>query len=53
MERYPLMTLTIAAVSNQEREINHIAEVSDVAAELKRFGKEQKASVLIWDRRVE
>lgn len=53
MQSYPLMTLTIAAVSSEDREIQHIAEISDVAAELKRYGKEQKASVLIWDRRLD
>jgi diguanylate cyclase (GGDEF)-like protein len=51
VQRYPLMTLTIAAVSNQIREITHVAQVSDIAAELKRFGKEQHRSVMIWDRR--
>ncbi|MCA9728470.1 MAG: response regulator [Candidatus Eisenbacteria bacterium] len=53
LQRYPLMTLTIAAVSNQLREITHVAQVSDIAAELKRFGKEQERSVMIWDRRGE
>ena len=51
LEEYPVMTLTIAAVSNQTRDITHVAQVSDVAAELKRLGKEQDRSVLIWDRR--
>jgi diguanylate cyclase (GGDEF)-like protein len=51
VQAYPVMTLTIAAVSNEGREIEHVAQVSDIAAELKRFGKEQKQSVLIWDRR--
>jgi len=51
LQEYPVMTLTIAAVNNQTRDISHVAQVSDVAAELKRFGKEQDRSVLIWDRR--
>jgi diguanylate cyclase (GGDEF)-like protein len=52
LERYPLMTLTVAAISNENRSFVHIAQLSDVAAELKHFGKQQKSSVIIWDRRV-
>jgi diguanylate cyclase (GGDEF)-like protein len=50
---FPIMTLTVAAVSAEGRDITHVAQVSDIAAELKRFGKEQKRSVLVWDRRGE
>jgi diguanylate cyclase (GGDEF)-like protein len=52
LEQYPLMTITIAAVSNETRCFTHVAQISDVAAELKHFGKQQKKSVIIWDRRV-
>jgi len=51
LERYPLMTVTIAAVSSESRAFTHVAQVSDVAAELKRVGKAQKGSVIVWDRR--
>ncbi|MFN8547301.1 MAG: response regulator [Candidatus Eisenbacteria bacterium] len=51
LERYGLMTLTIAAVSSEARSITHIAQVSDIAAQLKHYGKEQKRSVVVWDRR--
>ena len=53
VQRYPLMTLTIAAVSTANQGATHIAEISDTAAELKRYGKSQNRSVLIWDRRAE
>ena len=51
LERYPLMTLTISAVSNETRCYTHIAQIPDIAAELKHFGKQQKRSVIVWDRR--
>ncbi len=48
---YPLMTVTIAVVSNREREIEHWGELSRIAAELKTHGKKQPGSVVVWDRR--
>lgn len=51
LERSPLMTVTIAAVSSESRCFTHTAQVADVAAELKRLGKRQAGSVIIWDRR--
>ncbi|MEZ4649743.1 MAG: response regulator [Candidatus Eisenbacteria bacterium] len=53
VQRYPIMTLTIAAVSTQNQGASHVAEISDIAAELKRFGKSQNRSVLVWDRRAD
>jgi diguanylate cyclase (GGDEF)-like protein len=51
LEQYPLMTLTLAAVSTEGREIEHVAQIPDIAAELKHFGKRQKQSIIVWDRR--
>jgi len=51
VERFPLMTLTVAAVSNETRRFTHIGEVSDIAAELKHFGKLEQRSIIVWDRR--
>lgn len=51
LERYPLMTLTIAAVSNESRCFSHVAQISDVTVELKHYGKQQKGSIIVWDRR--
>jgi len=45
------MTMTIAAVSNESRCFTHVAQISDVAAELKQYGKQQEGSVIVWDRR--
>lgn len=51
LERTPLMTLTVAVVSNDGRGFTHVAEIADTAAELKHFGKQQQKSVIVWDRR--
>lgn len=48
---FPIMTVTIAAVSVRGGEIEHLGELSRVAAELKAYGKAQPGSVVIWDRR--
>jgi hypothetical protein len=51
LERYPVMSVTVAAVSCESRKFSHVAQVSDVASELKSLGKRQKGSVIVWDRR--
>jgi diguanylate cyclase (GGDEF)-like protein len=51
LERYPIMTVTVAAVSNEAKDFAHVAQVSDIAAELKHHGKQLKGSVIVWDRR--
>jgi CheY-like chemotaxis protein len=50
-ERFPLMSLTIAAVPSERYELSHTAELNDLAAELKRFGKSQKGSIVVHERR--
>ncbi|MBP6874488.1 MAG: response regulator [Candidatus Eisenbacteria bacterium] len=49
--RFPIMTLTIAAITNQDRKFEHLGELSQVAAELKAFGKSQAGSIVVWNRR--
>lgn len=51
MARFPLMTLSIAVVTNVNRKITHAAEVADIAAELKRIAKKTPGSVYVKDRR--
>jgi len=51
-KQFPIMTVTIAAVAVQQaRGIEHIGELSKIAAELKSFGKSRPESVVIWERR--
>jgi len=49
--KVPLMSLTIALVENEKRRLKHFAHVSDIASELKKFGKEMDGSVLVRERR--
>ncbi len=51
IERFPLMTLTIALVRTDRYEISHQAELNDVAQELKEHGKSITGSVVIGERR--
>jgi diguanylate cyclase (GGDEF)-like protein len=49
--RFPLLAVTLAVVTNENGPIEHIAEVSDIASELKCFGKRQEGSVVVRERR--
>ena len=51
IERFPLITLTLALVNDAKGKFEHPAELSDVLAELKRFGKTTEQSVIVRDRR--
>jgi diguanylate cyclase (GGDEF)-like protein len=50
-ERFPLMSLTIAMVSTDRTPVSHLAELVDVAQELKTHGKGILGSVLVGERR--
>ncbi|HEV2106226.1 MAG TPA: response regulator [Candidatus Eisenbacteria bacterium] len=51
VERFPLMTLTIALVSTDRVPVTHLAELIDIAQELKAHGKGIPGSVLVGERR--
>jgi diguanylate cyclase (GGDEF)-like protein len=51
MESFSLMTLTVAAVPSNKYKINHLAQLNDLASELKRYGKSLKGSVVVYERR--
>jgi diguanylate cyclase (GGDEF)-like protein len=51
VNNFDLMSITILIVSNQSREIQHSAQVSDIAKELKKIGKATKGSIVVPDRR--
>lgn len=50
-ERFPLITLTLALVKDAKGRFEHPAQLSDVLAELKRFGKTSPESVVVRERR--
>jgi diguanylate cyclase (GGDEF)-like protein len=49
--RYPMMTITVAGVSNVDRKITHVGQISGLAAEMKCFGKQTQKSIAVWERR--
>lgn len=53
IEKFPIMTMSIAVVtSNEQRRLEHMAQISDIAAELKKAAKKMEGSVVIRDRRL-
>ncbi|MCP4580457.1 MAG: diguanylate cyclase [candidate division Zixibacteria bacterium] len=51
MERFPLMTLSIAAIPNQDRAFTHVGEMSHMMADLKKYTKTQPGSNYMIERR--
>ena len=51
LTRFPLMSITIAVVQGDGRQHQHIGEISQIAAELKSFGKKEAGSNVVWERR--
>lgn len=49
--KYPLISISIAVVSNERRFIESHWQVSEIAAELKKYAKTQSGSVYVKDRR--
>jgi diguanylate cyclase (GGDEF)-like protein len=50
-DKFPLLTLTIAMVTSGRGRVDHIAQISDIASELKRYGKTLQGSVVVKERR--
>lgn len=50
-ERFPLMSVTIAMVNTDRMPVSHLAQLIDVAQELKEHGKGIAGSVLVGERR--
>ena len=51
VERFPLMSLTIALVRTDRVSVEHLAQLTDIAQELKAHGKGVPGSVLVGERR--
>jgi diguanylate cyclase (GGDEF)-like protein len=49
--RFPLMTISIAIVTNERRKLSNPAEVSEIAAEVKNKAKKQPRSSYLIDKR--
>jgi hypothetical protein len=51
VEHFPLMSLTIALVSTDRVPVTHLAQLIDIAQELKAHGKGIPGSVMVGERR--
>jgi diguanylate cyclase (GGDEF)-like protein len=50
-QRFPLMSISIAVVTNKTREFNSVAEMIQIAAEVKKYVKSMEGSCYAIDRR--
>ena len=51
IKKFPVMTISLAGVSNIKQEINSYAQVTNIAADVKKAAKKTKGSKLLIDRR--
>lgn len=51
VEKFPLITLTVALVDDAQGRFNHPAQISDTMVELKKYGKTMASSVMVRERR--
>ena len=51
LNRYPVMSLSIAIVTNENRPLDNYAQIGEAAAELKRYAKQLGGSVYVKDKR--
>ena len=53
VRRFPLLTLSVAIVTNEQRPLTHVAEIAQIGAELKEWAKEKGGNRCVRDRRSE
>lgn len=51
IQYFPIMTFSIAVVSNEKKKIKHAGEISDIASKLKKHAKTLEGSNYVTDRR--
>jgi len=51
LNRFPIMSISIAIVTNEQRAFSRYAEIGEIAAELKRYAKSQPGSLFVKDKR--
>ena len=50
-KRFPLLTISIAVVTNEHRPLTHVAEIAQIGAELKELAKREGGNHWVRDRR--
>ncbi|MDM7916136.1 MAG: response regulator [Candidatus Eisenbacteria bacterium] len=51
--RFPIMSVTVAGITSLGRNLTHVGQLTDMAAELKRYGKSRAGSIVVWERRAD
>ena len=50
-QKFPIMTMSIAVISNQTRKLESFAEISRIAGDLKKLAKQKEGNVYVVDQR--
>ncbi len=50
-QKFPIMTMSIAVISNQTRKLESFAEISRIAGDLKKLAKQKEGNVYVVDKR--
>lgn len=50
-EMVPLLSISIGVVSNESRQITHVAEIGEIGAELKKLAKSHEGNIYVKDKR--
>jgi len=50
-EKFPIMTISIGVVTNKKRQLKHVVQVGEIAAEVKNYAKNKPGSLYYVDRR--
>ncbi|SDE24859.1 GGDEF domain-containing protein [Sporomusa acidovorans] len=51
LEQFPIMSISIAAVTNRLQKFTNYLEIAEVAADLKKLAKQRPGSCVVYDRR--
>jgi diguanylate cyclase (GGDEF)-like protein len=50
-KKFPIMTISIGVVTNKKRQLKHVVQVGEIAAEVKNYAKSKPGSLYFVDRR--
>ena len=51
LEQFPIISISIAAISNRLKKITNYLEIAEIAAELKKYAKQRPGSCVVYDKR--
>jgi diguanylate cyclase (GGDEF)-like protein len=51
VEKFPIMTISIGVVTNEKRQLKHVIQIGEIAAEAKNYAKSKLCSLYFVDRR--